>query len=191
LITQYINKKEKSKLNTAFASKVNKWQLKKLILSTNKIFFNNLPSVKIFKYKPYIQKLIIVVNLNPSYYSTCTSSNKVVNNSLTILKSYKIFNPKIIYNFLQFNKNNIPSLLTLRAEQLNKSVKYTEVRYTKLNLVLSNIGVFVNKNLSIVSNLRVHKYKYLYSLRKKKYSFLNPNQVKTSILKKKKFINFL
>jgi hypothetical protein len=160
-----------------------------LVLPTmNKIFYNGSLLKNTFKYKPYVQEF---TNLTSCYLNaTFPIGYKIVNLFDTKFRICKIFKQKTTHNYINFNKN-ISTLLLIPCIQPSKSflekkpLKYTEVRYTKLSLVLVNTGIFFSKNVSLINNLRSNKYKYLYNLKKKIYSFLSPNQVKTSILRKK------
>lgn len=168
------NSNNKPILNTTFRGTS---FTKNTIIKNNKIT-NNIS----FKYKPYIfgrgiSLICIGIYLKYRYYTHFTK--------FTIFKK----------NYTN-HKNKFTTLITTFFENINTNLNKEPlnlsymVMYNTLNkLTLYNPNILFLNNLYNHSKHLIKKnYNYLFILKKRKYSFIKPNQIKFNLLKRKSSI---
>ena len=145
---------------------------------------NNITNNKIktcIKFTPYISKLLNTKKIQKTY-KTYTLGNLEI--------PIKLIKPKTKHNFLSLNPFNKTFFKEFKFKTSYSGFSHT-VRTTKRHLrysifVIKNTGLFIINNTNTYGKLtRGLKHTYLYKLRKKYYSFIKPNQVKNSILRRK------
>lgn len=97
---------------------------------------------------------------------------------------------KALYSY-NFKKTFISLFTNQTINKINSCIFINQLedrRILKNNLVFLNIGLFLIKNLILLTTIVKHKYKYIFKLKKILYTFIKPNQAKIMILKRKSSI---
>jgi hypothetical protein len=133
------------------------------------------------------------------YFTYSQRHNKYLlnlsNNSNTRPKLLKLINSDKISRTLPklSEKTNLNIKLFLKKEEIildgknetthNHKDYFLPTRISSFSL--KHPGIFASKNLNIYKNMMSIKYKFLYKSRLSQYSFLKPNQIKTTILRRR------